>query len=94
MTVLHDLLAEAGAGGFAGVPAGVPSVPEEWWRQRFYDRTADDGKGDMSQNGKRMAFNRAVQELLDRRLVGVNKARVWVVTPAQQPAHETAQNEI
>jgi hypothetical protein len=77
LDVLHDLLSESGRAGHPGVPDGLPSVPEDWWRQRFYERTIGDGKEDLSQNGKRMAFNRSVQELMDKRLVGVNKGRVW-----------------
>lgn len=79
LSVLHDLLAESGKGGFPGVPSGCPSVPEDWWRQRFYDRTISDGKDDLKQDSKRAAFNRGVQELQDRRLVGVAKGRVWAV---------------
>lgn len=97
LEVLHDLLATSGKGGYDGVPAGCQSVPEEWWRKRFYERTVSDGKDDMSQNGKRMAFNRAVLELVDRRLVGVNKERIWSVRDASGPAqthpHKAAQND-
>ena len=57
----------------------VPSVPDEWWRQRFYDRTISDGKDDLKQDSKRAAFNRASTELIDKRRVGVNKGRVWSV---------------
>jgi len=77
LDVLHDLLAESGKGGFAGVPSGLPSVPEEWWRERFYDRTVSDGKDGLKQDSRRAAFNRAVSELQDKRLVGVGKGRVW-----------------
>lgn len=85
LDVLHDLLAESGKGGYPGVPSGCPSIPEEWWRERFYDRTASDGKDDVSQNGKRMAFNRAAQDLCDRRLVGINKGRVWSIRWREEP---------
>jgi hypothetical protein len=91
MDALNDVLGSSGASGFPGVPAGAPSVPEKWWRERFYDRTASDGKADMSQNGKRMAFNRAIAELQDRHIVGFNKNRAWVVgPPAHLPAQEAA----
>jgi hypothetical protein len=79
LDVLHDLLAESGKAGFPGVPTGYNSIPEEWWRRRFYDRTLDSGKDDASQNAKRMAFNRASSELVDKRLVGVVKGRVWAI---------------
>lgn len=77
--VLRDSLAESGKGGFAGVPTGFLSVPEEWWRRRFYERTGSDGKDDLKQDSKRAAFNRARDELMSRRLVGLNKERVWIV---------------
>lgn len=93
LDVLHDLLAESGKGGFPGVPSGVPSIPEEWWRQRFYDRTVNDGKDDVTQDGKRKAFIRSAQELQDKRLVGVNKGRVWAIRPGQNPGHETGQED-
>lgn len=80
MKCLHEAIADAGAQGHAGAPSGVPSVPEDWWRERFYDRTGSDGKGDVSQNGKRMAFNRARDSLIKKRLVSLNKGRVWVVS--------------
>lgn len=79
LDALHDVLGRSGAVGFAGTPDNVASVPEGWWRERFYERTADDGKSDVSQNGKRMAFNRAVVELQDKKLIAVNKGRVWVM---------------
>src|SRR6185437_4465082 len=66
-------------------PMGLPSVPEDWWRQRFYDRTIDDGKADVSQNGKRMAFNRAVQDLADKRLVGVTMGVFGRADPHKHP---------
>ena len=78
LDVLLDVLSESGKQGFPGVPTGCPSVPEDWWRQRFYDRTVSDGK-ETSQDGKRKAFNRACMELVERAIVGANKGRVWVV---------------
>jgi hypothetical protein len=90
MDALNDVLGSSGATGFPGVPPGIPSVPEKWWRDRFYDRTADDGKGDVSQNGKRMAYNRALLELQDLHLIGVAKDRIWIVGPAQTPAQTPA----
>lgn len=77
LEALHDVLATSGQTGWAGTPHGIPSVPDGWWRERFYDRTVSDGKDDLSQNGKRMAFNRAATELQEKRLIGVNKGRVW-----------------
>ena len=99
LDVLHDLLAESGKVGYAGVPDGCPSVPDEWWRQRFYDRSVNDEGSEVKQNARRMAFNRAVEELLDKRVVSVNKGRVWVpavrflmVEPEPFDPHKTAQD--
>jgi hypothetical protein len=77
LDVLHDLLAESGKAGFPGVPTGYNSIPEEWWRQRFFDRTIDSGNESLSQDGKRKAFVRSVAELDEKRLIAVNKGRVW-----------------
>lgn len=79
LSVLHDLIVENGRTGFPGVPSGCPSIPEEWWRERFYDRTISDGKAEVKQDSKRHAFNRAAEELTEKRLVGVSKGRVWSV---------------
>lgn len=78
LDALHDVLAASGATGVAGVPPNCPSVPEDWWRERFYARTIGDGK-DITQNGKRMAFNRAVETLQEKRIVGVNGGRCWAI---------------
>ena len=79
LDVLHDLLVESGKGGFPGVPAGINSIPEDWWRERFYDRTGSDGKDGLKQDSKRAAFNRARDELIEKRIIGLNKDRVWLV---------------
>jgi RecA/RadA recombinase len=75
---LNDILAASGQTGFTGVPSETPSIPEEWWRQRFYEKMVSD-EGDTSQSGKRKAFARAVTDLQDAKLVGVNKGRVWSI---------------
>ncbi len=75
LDVLVDLLAESGKSGYAGVPQACPSVPEDWWRDRFADHTPSDGKPDT----KRKAFVRSVQELQDRRIVGLNQGRAWLI---------------
>ena len=84
VNALTDVLAEKGKSGFPGTPAGCPSVPEEWWRERFYDRSVSDG-GTTTQDSKRKAFVRAAQELLDRRIIAINKGRVWLVSTQFDP---------
>ncbi len=75
MRVLHDALAEAGALDFYGVPAGVTSIPEDWWRDRFYSRA----KPGAAPEAKQKAFRRAADALVAARLVGANRGRVWVI---------------
>lgn len=84
---LVDTIAASGQTGFTGVPSETPSVPEDWWRQRFYEKTVDDQQ-DTSQSGKRKAFARAANELQDDRIVGVNKGRVWVIYGGTPAGHE------
>ena len=71
--VLTDLIARQGVAGF-GVPHERPSVPEEWWRDRFYDRA----KAGANEETKRKAFRRAADTLVQRKLVEVHHGRVWV----------------
>jgi hypothetical protein len=73
--ILNDAIATHGATGFDGVPGDVPSIKEEWWRDRFFDRA----KAGASPDAKRMAFRRAADELVQRRAVGMDKGRVWVI---------------
>jgi hypothetical protein len=74
LDALHDVLGRSGAAGFPGVPSSIPSVPEEWWRERFYSMTVGD-----NQDTKKKAFQRAGADLAGKHLIGVNKGRVWAV---------------
>ena len=80
MDALHDVLGRSGAAGFPGVPASVPSVPEQWWRERFYEKTVGE-----SQDTKKKAFQRAGADLQGKHLVGANQGRVWAVWERQEP---------
>lgn len=75
LDVLNDLVARAGQQGVGQVPAEIPSVPEQWWRDRFYERAMP---GD-SIDTKKHAFRRAAQDLLAAGFVGLASGRVWVV---------------
>jgi hypothetical protein len=75
LRVLTDVIAEAGVGDYPGVPAGCPSVPEAWWRDRFYKRA----KPGATDEAKRKAFGRAADKLLKINAVGMDKGRVWLV---------------
>lgn len=75
LEVLADLVAQAGQSGNPATPAGVPSVPEKWWRERFYDRAMPGS----DEEAKRKAFRRAADALLSAKIVGMSAGRVWVV---------------
>lgn len=79
---LQDVLGRAGARDFSGVPTNVPSVPEAWWRERFYELTVGD-----NQDTKKKAFQRAAADLQGKRLVAVNVGRVWVVFDDGKAGH-------
>jgi len=74
MSVLNDVIAASGQPGHNGTPAGTYSVPEQWWRDRFYDRA----KPGAPQDTKKKAFARAAEALVARRMVGMDRGRVWI----------------
>lgn len=77
--VLIDLVAADGKSGHPGTPPGILSVPEKWWRERFYERGMPDGE----YQAKKKAFARVSVDLLNRRLVGLDKGRVWIVSASE-----------
>ncbi len=72
--VLTNLLASQGKSGFAGTPDNVLSVPEEWWRERFYE----DAMPGATQDTKKRAFRRAADALVEYRAVAMASGRVWM----------------
>lgn len=70
---LRNLIAEKGTSGF-GVPDSALSVPEEWFRDRFYRVFPHD-----SQDAKRMAFNRVRADLVSKLLIRIEGGRSWIV---------------
>lgn len=74
LEALYDVLSRSGARGFNGTPASVPTVPVEWWREAFYQRTIGD-----NQDTKKKAFQRATADLQGKGLVAGNNNRVWAV---------------
>lgn len=73
--ILNDALATDGTTGFRGAPGDVPSIPEDWWRDRFYARA----KPGASQEAKQKAFRRAADALVRMRAVATNGGRVWAI---------------
>jgi hypothetical protein len=73
--ILNDAIAAHGAIGHKGAPGDVPSIPEDWWRDRFYDRA----KPGASQEAKQKAFRRAADALVRMRAIGMGGGRVWVI---------------
>jgi hypothetical protein len=76
LNVLSNLIAATGQTGHPGCPADCPSVPEGWWRDRFY---SDAMPGD-EQDTKKRAFRRAADELIGGRVVGMHNHRVWIIS--------------
>lgn len=73
--LLNEAIAASGRTGDDGVPSGLSSVPEKWWRDRFYEGAMPG----QDQGTKQKAFKRAADDLINSRIVGMNKGRVWVV---------------
>lgn len=75
MEVLTDLIAASGKSGFPKTPTGIPSVPEQWWREQFYERAMPGAE----QKAKEKAFRRASDGLIATKIVGMSASRVWLV---------------
>jgi hypothetical protein len=74
--VLIDTIASNGRQGDPGVPSGYPSVPEKWWRDRFYDAAMPGAE----QDTKKKAFGRASSDLVTDHVVGMSMGRVWIIS--------------
>jgi hypothetical protein len=73
--ILTDLIATAGKSGYPGVPTEILSVPEDWWREQFYQRAMP---GD-TPDAKQKAFKRSSNSLVETHSVGMAANRVWIV---------------
>lgn len=73
LRVLHDTLAEVGVPDFPGVPQGQNSIPEAWWRDRYYSRV----KPGADAATKRKSFRRAADMLVEFGVAAANHGRVW-----------------
>lgn len=76
LDVLSSLIAASGQPGGVGLPSGVLSVPEKWWRERFYDRAMPGAE----HKAKEKAFRRAADALVSCCAVGMSAGRVWIVS--------------
>jgi hypothetical protein len=75
LEVLADLIAHSGRTGDPGVPHGLSSVPDKWWRERFYERAMPGAEAE----ARKRAFRRAADYLVEHHLVGMGSDRVWLV---------------
>jgi hypothetical protein len=66
--------ADRGVLDFPGLPVGVSSIPEPWWRERYYERC----KIGASTDTRKRAYRRAVDGLLAADRVAADRERVWL----------------
>lgn len=79
--VLCDLIASSGQEGH-GAPQGVATIPEKWWRDRFYENSMAGAETKVKQN----AFRRAADMLVEQHFVAMRAGRVWTVRPGNHDA--------
>jgi len=72
--ILCDLVSEAGESGHRGAPDGVLTVPEEWWRERFYDRALPGA----DRKTREKAYRRAADTLIEHHAIACSGERVWL----------------
>ena len=88
LRVLQDVIALYGERGHTGVPLDFLSVPEGWWRDRFYERC----KIGSSQDTKKKAYQRIADKLQRLGKVAADGGRVWLPYPVDKPG-QTGQGE-
>ena len=81
LEVLADLVNTSGQAGHAGTPAGALSVPDKWWRERFYERAMPGAEPE----ARKKAFQRASTDLLNAHAVGFDNGRVWIPSIREVP---------
>lgn len=82
--VLSNLIASTGQTGHPACPSGCPSVPGDWWRDRFFADSMPGAKPDAQQR----AFRRAADDLIAAKIVGMAAKRVWIVSRETVPNAE------
>jgi KaiC/GvpD/RAD55 family RecA-like ATPase len=70
--LLADAIASHGEKHHASLD--IPSIPEVWWRDRFYERAMAGAE----QDTKQKAFRRAADTLQQTSRIGINRGRVWI----------------
>jgi hypothetical protein len=85
LEVLTAVVVDQGKGGYVGVPEGIMSVPDSWWRERFYDQAMPGSE----QGAKQRAFLRVSSELVQRHIVGMAGGRVWITSHFRKPHTDT-----
>jgi len=90
LEVLGDLLSSDGKSGFSGMPTGALSVPDKWWRDRFYTSAMAGAEPE----AKQKAFRRASDELVAKKVVGLAGGRVWIARPMDhKPSSSTSEHD-
>jgi len=83
---LRELVADIGEQvASTRIPANVPTVPAERWREAFY-RVHIDGKQGKRDTAKR-AFHRAVERLQQLKIIGIYSDKVWLAGQTGQAGH-------
>lgn len=72
--ILVEVIDDRGLIGFNSVPPGLKSVPEDWWRERYYERA----KVGSDQETKQRSFRRCADALVNFQRIGTDKGRVWI----------------
>lgn len=74
LRILQDAIAERGEAGYPHVPRGALSIPEAWWRDRYYARA----KPGADRKTREKSFRRCADALLAAGLVAADNGRVWL----------------
>lgn len=93
LEILNDVIAASGRAGDKGVPPSIMSVPEDWWRERFYERAMPGAE----RKTKEKAYRRAADLLVEIHRVGMANERIWVIPPRRFGAitqQETSHGDI
>jgi len=88
--VLSALIAASGRTGDLGVPSGCATVPEKWWRDRFYDGVMPGATA----IAKTKAFSRVSHHLLTEQVVKIHGGRAWIVPQKSEHLGQGAPEDV